>query len=226
MSILKDLAYFFYPPCCEVCGRLLMEGEEILCSFCYLDLPRTNYHLYPDNEVAKVFWGRVPVEHATSYFFFNKGSKYQSLLHMLKYQGRGEVGIYLGKIFAAEIMDSVFTTADMIIPVPLHRKKQRKRGYNQSMKIAQGMSRLMKIPVESDVLIRPVFTETQTEKSRFDRFLNMQGKFELKRPGVVMGKKVLLVDDVITTGSTLEACAMVLLDGGCEGVMMGTVAVA
>jgi ComF family protein len=226
MRLIKDLAYFLYPPCCEVCGRVLMEGEEILCSGCYLDIPRTNFHIDKDNEVARVFWGRVKIEHATSYFFFNKGSLYQPLLHRLKYQGRGDIGIYMGKIFAAEIMNSEFARADMIVPVPLHPKKQRKRGYNQSMKIAEGMTKILEIPIERNVLIRSTFTDTQTRKSRFDRFLNMQGKFEVVDEERIKGKKILLVDDVVTTGSTLEACATVLLDVGCGGVMVVTVGVA
>ncbi len=226
MRLLKDIEFFFFPPLCEVCGRLLSIGEKIMCSYCYLGLPRTNFHLDPDNPVAKLFWGRVNIEKATSWFYFNKGSDYQPLLHKLKYHGFGELGVYLGKSFASEIMNTAFAGADLMIPVPLHPRKQRKRGYNQSQKIAQGMQQILDIPLETRILIRSTFTDTQTSRSRFDRFLNMQDKFSIAESEKIKDKKILLIDDVVTTGSTLEACAQLLMDGGCGSVMVATIAVA
>lgn len=197
-----------------------------MCSFCYLGMPRTNFHLDPNNPVAKLFWGRVNIENATSWFYFNKGSDYQSLLHKLKYQGFGEMGLYLGKSFASEIVNTEFANTDLMIPVPLHPRKQRKRGYNQSQKIAQGMQQILNIPLETQALIRSKFTDTQTRRNRFDRFLNMQDKFSITDSEKIKDQKILLIDDVVTTGSTLEACAQLLLDEGCAGVLAATIAVA
>lgn len=226
MRIVEDILYFLFPACCDVCGRALMEGERFLCSGCYLALPRTNFHREKDNAVEKLFWGRVKIERATSLFYFRKGSDFQPLLHKLKYEGRGEIGVYLGEVFAAEIMGSVIADVDLILPVPLHPKKKRKRGYNQSMKIAEGMSAVLDIPVERENLIRSVYTDTQTRRNRFERFLNMKDKFEVKDQEKIRSKRVLLVDDVVTTGSTIEACAGVLLESGVGGVVVGTIAVA
>lgn len=226
MRILKDIMFFVFPECCEVCGRLLSGGEKIICSPCLLGLPRTNFHMETDNPVAKLFWGRVSIALATSWFYFNKGSDYRHLLHRLKYQGRADIGIYLGKLFASELIDSGFVKADMLIPVPLHPKKQRKRGYNQSIKISEGMRAVLNIPVNGTALIRSSDTDTQTRRNRFDRFLNMKDKFEVRNPDQIAGKTILLIDDVVTTGSTLEACTQVLLESGCKEVMVATLAVA
>jgi len=226
MRLYRDLVYFFFPHCCEVCGRLLLGGEEIMCSYCYLDLPRTNFHKRGDNPVEQLFWGRVEIRHATSFFFFNKGSEYQQLLHKLKYKGYGQIGEYLGRIFASEIRETVFAGADCIIPVPLHPRKKRKRGYNQSEKIGHGMGEVLGIPQLIDVLIRSENTDSQTRRGRFERYLNMKGRFIVRDKSVIEGKVVILLDDVVTTGSTVEACAQVLLDAGCEAVLLATVAVA
>ncbi len=226
MNIIESFLNFFYPVQCDVCGRLLNAGEEILCSGCFLDLPRTNFHLDPANPVAALFWGRVYVTHAASYYFFNKGSPYQKLIHKLKYQGRSDIGITLGRWYAGELRDSAFSSVDLVIPVPLHPLKERQRGYNQSMMIARGIGDGLDRPLVVGNLVRPSFTETQTRKSRFERFLNMEGKFIVKDPGAIAGQHVLLVDDVVTTGSTLEACSQVLLSEGCREVSLATLAVA
>lgn len=226
MRVFKDILFFFFPYCCEVCGRLLNEGETIMCSYCYLDLPRTGFHLERENPVARLFWGRVKIDEACSWFYFNKGSSYQVLFHRLKYHGYGDIGVFMGKSFAAEISDTVFAGADLIIPVPLHPRKERKRGYNQSLLIAEGMQSILDIPLDSKSLIRSSFSDTQTRRNRFERFLNMQDKFSVKDKQNIQDKKILLIDDVVTTGSTLEACAQVLLDAGCRGVMVATLGVA
>lgn len=227
MIILKELLKFFYPYNCEVCGRLLLENEEILCSYCYLDLPRTNFHQYPeDNPVAEGFWGRVNISRASSYFFFHKGSFYQVLLHRLKYEGQKQIGIVLGKNYATELAGSPFLRADFIIPVPLYLSRQRKRGYNQSAMIGSGISEFSGIPLMNGILIRTCSTESQTRKNRFDRFLNMEGKFSVTDNKYISGKHILLIDDVITTGSTLESCAQELLDEGCREISILSLAVA
>ena len=164
-----------------------------------------------DNPVSRIFWGRTEVESAASYFHFNKGSKVQRLIHLLKYKGRRDIGIYLGRQYGAFLKNSpFFTTVEVIMPVPLHWKKLRKRGYNQSEQFAVGLSISMKIPVDTLILYRKRATETQTKKSRFKRWENVAEIFALKDPEKLNGRHVLLVDDVITTGATLEACILAL----------------
>jgi ComF family protein len=226
MKLIRDIIFFIFPHVCEVCGRLLTDGEELLCSYCYLDIPRTNFHQQEKNHVVQLFWGRVHVSEATSWFYFSKGGRYQVLLHKLKYQGFGRMGNYLGRCFASELRESVFGSAEILIPVPLHPRKQKKRGYNQSTRIAKGMNEILKISLREDILVRTEFTETQTRRNRYERYLNMLDKFEVQNPEEVINKKVLLIDDVVTTGSTLEACAEVLLKAGCREVLVATIAVA
>ncbi len=226
VGIFKPVLNFFYPRQCEVCGRLLTDGEKMLCMPCLLELPRTNFHLQADNQVAALFWGRVYIANAASYFYFYKGGRFQKLIHKLKYEGRRDIGRELGRYYGEELRNSVFASADLVIPVPLHRKKERKRGYNQSEMIAGGLCEVLKIPLVCGNLKRPDYTETQTKKSRFDRFMNMEGRFTVTDPLVIRGRHVLLVDDVVTTGSTLEACSGALLSAGCKAVSVLTIAVA
>jgi ComF family protein len=226
MKFLSNILDFLYPRQCEVCGRLLNDGEIMMCSWCMLGLPRTGFHLRADNPVAALFWGRVYIANAASWFHFNKGSSYQKLIHKLKYEGRKDIGLILGKFYAFELRETCFSGTDLIIPVPLHPRKERKRGYNQSELIASGISEVFNRPLLIGNLIRQAFTETQTKKSRFDRYLNMEGRFLVTDGTEVSGKHILLVDDVVTTGSTLETCAQVLLDAGCKSVSILTIAVA
>ena len=226
MSFIVDILNLVYPVKCEVCGRLLAEGESVICSICYLQLPRTNYHRDDLNPMIQIFWGRAKVLRASSYFFFYKGSPFQSLLHKLKYKGNKNIGIRLGKLFAAELMNSPFSTPDLVIPVPLHPKKLKKRGYNQSEMIAIGVNELFQSELNTDTLIRIGFAKTQTNKGRFDRFLNMEDQFQVVDEEKIIGKSVLLIDDVITTGSTLEACAQLLLEAGCGELNILTLAIA
>jgi len=226
MRFFVDLLNLIYPVKCEVCGRLLAESERAICSLCYLRLPRTNYHLDDANPMVQLFWGRARVLHASSYFFFYKGSPYQSLLHKLKYGGNKNIGFTLGKLFAAELINTFFSTADLMIPVPLHPKKQKKRGYNQSEMIARGLNVLFAMELNTKILIRTGFAATQTNKGRFDRYLNMKEQFQVTEPEELKGKSVLLIDDVVTTGSTLEACAQALLEAGCGDLNILCLAIA
>jgi ComF family protein len=164
--------------------------------------------LEPDNRVEQLFYGRVKIEYATSFFYFSKGSKYQTLLHNLKYKGMKELGAEIGKHFAIDLMQSAnFTSVDIICPLPLHPSKEKKRGYNQSWWIASGIAKQMQKELSDNNLKRVTATETQTRKGRFERWQNVDGIFELTNPEAFSGKHILLVDDVVTTGSTLEACA-------------------
>lgn len=226
MQLTDDFMQFFFPDLCVACGQILNKPEKVLCAHCFLHIPRTGFHKDADNPVSQLFWGRVKIEHAASFFYFNKGSAYQPLVHKLKYKGRSDIGIEMGKAFGAELRKSVFALADIIIPVPLHPKKLKKRGYNQSEMIAKGLSLALHIPVNTKSLFRGEATETQTRKSRFDRFRNVEGKFLTNATGELEGKHIILADDVVTTGSTLEACAIAILEIKDTKVSILTLAVA
>ena len=190
-------------------------------------LPKTNYHVEADNPVIRHFWGKVNVSAASSYYFFNKGQKVQKLIHRLKYKGQKEIGIKMGNLYGSELLkNSGYSSADLIIPVPLHKSRLRTRGYNQSDFFAKGLSAAMNIPAETNLLVRNKKTETQTRKSRFARFENVSEVFSLTSESAIEGKHVLLVDDVITTGSTLTACADVLLKNKNTRVSIASIAYA
>ncbi len=210
--LVEDFIQLFYPLICPVCGTQLVHGEKFLCTGCLLHMPLSNYHEYEDNPVAKAFWGRVKVENATAYYLFEKGSKYQKLIHQLKYKGRKNIGLELGKMFGDNLQETVFQQVDLIIPVPLHYKKLKKRGFNQSELISHGMSEAMKKEVDTKTLVRKVANPTQTRKTRVERWENVEGIFELKDPDRFKGRHILLVDDVLTTGATLEACTDAVLE--------------
>ncbi|WP_025073701.1 ComF family protein [Bacteroides faecichinchillae] len=202
-----------FPRCCLVCGRPLAKGEECICTMCNINLPRTNYHLQEDNPVEQLFWGKVPLERATSFFFYRKGSDFRQILHQLKYGGRKELGATMGRYMASELLPSgFFKGIDVIIPVPLHKKKQQLRGYNQSEWIVRGIAAVTGISVNTESIIRRKNTETQTRKSTFERWENVDGIFELHSSEHLPGKHVLIVDDVLTTGATTVACASALME--------------
>ncbi len=212
LPIFNYLTELFFPRLCVVCGDRLIEQEQWICLHCLHHIPRTNFHLEPDNRVAQIFYGRVKLEFATSFFYFSKGSKYQSLLHALKYKGMKELGAEIGKHFGIDLMQSSdFLSVDVICPVPLHPQKEKKRGYNQSWWVASGIALQMQKELSDDNLKRVTATETQTRKSRFERWQNVEGIFELSHPDAFAGKHILLIDDVVTTGATLEACAQTIL---------------
>jgi len=209
---MNDLMGLFFPRVCQSCSVQLFDSEDILCMKCRYKLPQTNFHSSYDNPVMEIFKGRIDLYSATSFLFFNKGGMAQQTIHRLKYKGKKEIGLYLGKLFGRQLNDSeLFNQADAIIPVPLHPKRQFKRGYNQSFMIATGMAVEMKAEVYSDVLFRTSHTSSQTKKTRYERWENVKDIFEVKHAESLIGKHLVLVDDVITTGATLEACANSLL---------------
>jgi ComF family protein len=215
VNFIRDFFRLFYPNLCAACGRALSSGEHHLCSVCLWRLPKTNFHLQEDNPVYRRFLGKTNIASAASFVFFDKGEKVQRMMHSLKYQGNIEIGIFLGELYGIELKSSPqFSGCDAIVPVPLHLKKVRTRGYNQSDSIADGLSNTLGIPVYKKLVERTVFTSTQTRKSRYARFENVENVFHLKEEKT-NAKHFLLVDDIITTGSTLEACAQCLneIDG-------------
>lgn len=208
----QDFVGLFFPELCAACGKNLFKNEEVICTNCIYHLPYTHHHQDPDNRVARQLWGRFPFAQAGAFVYFQKGNKVQHLMHQLKYNNRPETGIRMGKLYGAELKrSSEYILPDAIVPVPLHPKKQKKRSYNQSECIAKGMAEMLNIPVSSNNLCRTENTETQTRKTRFARYENLKEAFLIRDPAVLEHKHLLLVDDVITTGATLEACSAELL---------------
>ena len=207
-----DFFNLLFPNLCIVCHENLLRNEHQICYECLNKVPKTNYHLQSNNPIEKRFWGKVPIQSATAFFFFQKGSPFQKLLHALKYKGNKEIAEVLGKYAAADLLDSpIFSTVDVIVPVPLHPKKYKKRGYNQSEYIANGLSLVLGKPQDTTTLQRVRENTTQTKKGVYERFENTEGIFELMNINTFLGKHVLIVDDVLTTGSTIEACVRTLL---------------
>jgi len=171
-------------------------------------MPRTDFHLHADNPVERMFWGKIPLVRASSFFYYHKGSDFRNILHLLKYDGRQDLGETMGRFVAAELLSvDFFRDVDVIVPVPLHPRKQKSRGYNQSECIAHGISGVVGIPVDAFSISRKKHTETQTRKSAYERWENVEGIFCLHHPERFSGKHVLIVDDVLTTGATITACA-------------------
>jgi len=194
---------------------------------CNSRMPRTNYHLQPNNEIEQRFWGKAEIEKATSYFFYNKGSDYRHILFKLKYNGYKELGEVMGRYMANELLASdFFKGVDVVIPVPLHSKRKKVRGYNQSDWIALGISLATGIPMDLNTLVRSVSNNTQTRKSVFDRWENVKDVFQVTSPEKIQGKHILLVDDVLTTGATLVSCATKLLESSDVKISIITLAVA
>ncbi|WP_374949903.1 ComF family protein [Mucilaginibacter sp.] len=211
-TYLGDFVSLIFPQLCVACRASLMANEDLLCTDCLYNLPFTNFHQQPDNSVARQFWGKLSINGAYALYYFNKGGHIQNMMHQFKYNGMHKIGNLLGQIAGRQLSQSVvFNAADVIIPVPLHKKRLRERGYNQSACFAEGLAQKLDATVDIDNLVRRVATKTQTHKSRFARFENMKEVFEVARPDDLAGKHVLLVDDIVTTGSTLEACGIELL---------------
>lgn len=227
MKFIQDFIALFYPDLCLICLNNLLKHEECICTSCLYQTPKTNHFKINENEVKKLFWGRIELENAAALFTFNTDGNTKKLIHHLKYQQGKNVGTFLGRQLAYAIKDSkFFKDIDLIIPVPLHPKKQKLRGYNQSNFIAKGIKEILKININKKALIRIVNTDSQTKKKRFSRWENMINSFSLKNTKGLKNKHILIIDDVITTGSTLEACAQKLLEIEGVKVSIATIAVA
>ncbi|MBL0310022.1 MAG: ComF family protein [Bacteroidetes bacterium] len=210
---LLDFSELFFPNICLSCQRKLLKGEEVICLFCLSELPVTGYWNEPDNPVANRLWGRVPIQGAAAFLQFKKGGKVQRLIHELKYKGRKDVGVYLGKIFSHHLIqsDSVIKDIDLIVPVPLYWKKLKQRGYNQSTPFAQALSQSLDVPYSDTALMRTSQNVSQTKEKRYDRYGNVAGIFSVTDASQLSGKHILLVDDVFTTGATADACLQAIL---------------
>lgn len=205
--IARDLLSLVYPNVCVSCSRELIHGEEIICLLCRVELPETGYHHYADNPVAKKFWGRVHVRGATALYHFRKGGRVQHLLHQIKYHGRQEIATRLGHHYGLLLREETpYRETQVIVPVPLHRRKLHRRGFNQSEVLGRAMAESLGAEVRADVLARLTASGSQTKRARYERWENVNTVFRLMDPDAISHKRVLLVDDVITTGATAEAC--------------------
>lgn len=200
---------FIYPRYCAACNNLLLTNENELCLSCNYELPQTNLHKQKDNQVEQLFWGKIKIEFASSYLFYTKGNITQEVIQKFKYRGRKNIGYIWGKQYGNEIKEYL-DDIDFIIPIPLHEKKLKKRGFNQSEYFGKGLSESAKIPIETQLLTRKIYTETQTKRSRIDRWENVKSIFEVTDKDKIQGKHILLVDDIVTTGSTIESAVLTL----------------
>lgn len=208
IALLNDVWEFFFPRYCVICGKRLLQGEEHFCLNCLCALPRIRFRNQENNEIAKLLWGKMPIERASAFLYYSKGGNVRELLFQLKYYGNQKIGFFLGRCMAKELFSTgFFDGVEGIVPVPLHEKKRKLRGYNQSELLSEGISSVVQIPVLKDVLRRKQYTDTQTHKSNYERWSNVMDVFEGVFIGRLAYKHVLLVDDVLTTGATLVACA-------------------
>lgn len=223
--IAHSFRHLFFPHICAGCGSDNLSEKQLICLRCSYHLPVTQFEQHAANPVEKIFWGRLPVQAGFSHYYFTKDSVLQNLLHELKYQGNQDVGHFMGREMGHSIMNSNrLQQIDAVIPLPLHPKRERERGYNQATVIGEGISEITGLPVWANKIIRTAATETQTHKTRIERWQNMEGRFRLKDPESLRNKTILLVDDVITTGSTLEACGTELLKAPGSQLIIGAVA--
>lgn len=218
-TLLNDTLHLFYPHVCIGCGSDLVQHGNLICLKCSSILPQTNFAQYANNPIEKIFWGRIALVAAHSEFYFSKESLIQQLIHLLKYKNNKEIGFYMGEIMGKSLLNSNrFNTIDALIPLPLNAAKERKRGYNQAAIICEGMSAVMQIPVIKNNVLRQRYTDTQTKKHRTERWQNVADSFVIKYAASLKGRHLLLVDDVVTTGATLEACGDIILS--LEGVKL------
>ena len=212
-NIVSSTLHLFYPHVCTGCGSDLLQEDNLLCFKCIHNLPHTNFAALANNQIEKDFWGRIQLTAAYSQFYFSKEFLIQHLIHQLKYRGDTKIGFYLGEIMGKTILNSNrFSSVDALIPLPLYAGKEHKRGYNQATVICNGISSVMNIPVLNGAVIRQHATETQTRKHRTERWENVKSSFKVAKENELTGKHLLLVDDVVTTGATLEACGNVILE--------------
>lgn len=225
MTLINDFLSLIYPRYCEACSGLLYKHEVSICNKCLISLPKSTFHLDPNNPILLALGGRVPLKNATSLLLFEKEGKVQNLLHVLKYEKQQIVGIKLGEAFYEHVQSSGFlTNVDVIVPIPLHPKKLKQRGYNQSECFAQGIANKSHLPINTSCLIRELETSTQTKKRKYERWENVKDVFALTSTEPFKNKHLLLVDDVITTGATLEGAWQALKD--VEGIEVSVASIA
>jgi ComF family protein len=211
--MLESILQLIFPNLCLNCHQSLVTGEKHLCLYCQLELPETQYHLQKDNGVEKSLWGKIPFERAFSFLYFNQRGITQKILHELKYRGNEDLAIYLGSLYGERLKSTqAIHGIEGVIAIPLHPIKLKKRGYNQSQAFATGLCQSLQIEDLSSQLFRRKNTQTQTQKSRSERWDNVKEIFGVKNPKLLNNKHLLLVDDVITTGATIESCVKEVIE--------------
>lgn len=210
--MLKHIINLFFPAVCAGCNSLLSSNEKVICTLCRHNIPLTNQHTNPNNEAYKKFYGRIPIEYASALVYFHKKGIAQEIIHKLKYKGHEEIGTVLGHWYAQDLKEiGLLKTIDVIIPVPLHKKKYKERGYNQVTTFGKALSDELNVLYDESILIRKVYSKTQSKKNLLGRSEGIETIFDVSFTKKDHGKHFLLIDDVITTGATLEACCRALL---------------
>lgn len=210
--MINYLVNLFFPKVCAGCKSYIATNESVICTVCRHELPLTNHHLNRENEAFKKFYGRIPVEHVSALLYFHKKGMVQEMIHNLKYKGHEEIGTLLGEWYASDLKESsTLNNVDVIIPVPLHKKRLKERGYNQVMNFGLALSENFKIPLNDSILIRKVYSKTQSKKNLLGRTEGIETVFDVAYTEEDANKHYLLIDDVLTTGATLEACSKALL---------------
>lgn len=223
----QSLINLFFPKVCYACNFLLSDNEKYVCTSCRHKLPVTNFHFNNDDTVKRVFYGRVPIENATALLRFEKKGLTQTLIHNLKYKGFEDIGLFLGNWLGSELKQTnAYSNIDLVIPVPLHKKKLRKRGYNQVTIFAKQIAKHLDAEYVEDVLVKTTNTSSQVNKSRISRWFNNQEIFGAMNTHKLNNKHILLVDDIITTGATLEACSEILQKNNGVKISIATMAIA
>ena len=224
-EMVDSIIHLFYPSICFGCENELIQTDEMLCMSCIQSLPYTSYEQIADNPVAKLFWGRCKIIAGFSTFYFIEQTPLQKIIHQIKYKNEKELGMFMGRLMGNKINGlKEHSHIDLCVPMPLHPKKEKNRGYNQSTLLAKGIQEMTGIPAVSNVLKRVVHTNTQTKKSRTDRWLNVENVFHVCKPEIIKDKHILLVDDVITTGASVESCVHSLLSNQAAGVTVASLA--
>ncbi len=227
MSFFLDFFHLFFPRTCLICNKSLYKHEKFICQSCLKELPRSYFHMMKENPVDQTFWGRVNIEKATSFLIYSKDNKAKEILHEIKYKGKKALATEIGEIFGKELMaESYFDSIDIVLPVPIHPQKKLQRGYNQSDYLAYGLADVFGVKVESNALKKILHNSTQTNKNRFERWQNVEDVYQVSDAVDLQGKHILLVDDVVTTGATLEACAKKLLEIPDSKISIATIAYA
>jgi len=202
-----------FPNLCVCCDGYISHQEDQVCDLCLYTLPRYEENMFEDNSLARKFWGRVKLENVAAHYKLTGNTAVKSIIHQVKYKGNTALGVTMGEVLGATLVkSSLFGGIDMLVPVPLHLKKKRLRGYNQCDLLVEGISSVMGFPIVKSVLVREKHNSTQTKKNRYERYINSKEIFCIKDTEALKNKHVLLVDDVITTGATMEACAGTLLE--------------
>lgn len=226
-SLVEDTLQLFYPHICKGCGNDNLSHDQQLCFHCFNSLPKTGFINHSENATEKIFKGRLDIVKGHSEFYFSKGKIIQSLLHQLKYKGNKKVGIFLGELLGRTISDHpYYFNIDYIIPMPLFKEKELKRGYNQAAVIGQGISSTTNKPMLENVVVRNRTTQTQTKMHRAERWQNVSDSFFVRNPYLLENKKILLIDDVVTTGATMEACGREILKVKNTQLSIATIAIA